>query len=201
MDVRLQSGNAKCPIRNALLIFPLKTGIVHNITRQESGERSMTAQDKELFSQLYDRNYKRLLYAAIRIAHNPFTAEELTNEAFTILLTHFDRVRQHPNLPGWLHTVLTNLALDEYKRQSRYVQVPLDSVQNLGCEPAFLSMLDLLPNELSRTDKEILYLRYQLNLNCVDIAEYLHISHEASRARLSRAKRHYAHLLAKERLM
>ena len=46
----------------------------------------MTAQDKELFSQLYDRNYKRLLYAAIRIAHNPFTAEELTNEAFTILL-------------------------------------------------------------------------------------------------------------------
>lgn len=142
----------------------------------------MTAQDKELFSQLYDRNYKRLLYAAIRIAHNPFTAEELTNEAFTILLTHFDRVRQHPNLPGWLHTVLTNLALDEYKRQSRYVQVPLDSVQNLGCEPVSLSMLDLLPNELSRTDKEILYLRYQLNLNCVDIAEYLHISHEASRA-------------------
>ena len=125
----------------------------------------MTAQDKELFSQLYDRNYKRLLYAAIRIARNPFTAEELTNEAFTILLT------------------------------------PLDSVQNLGCEPAFLSMLDLLPNELSRTDKEILYLRYQLNLNCVDIAEYLHISHEASRARLSRAKQHYAHLLAKERLM
>ncbi|MFR7646107.1 MAG: sigma factor-like helix-turn-helix DNA-binding protein, partial [Butyricicoccus sp.] len=55
--------------------------------------------------------------------------------------------------------------------------------------------------ELSRTDKEILYLRYQLNLNCVDIAEYLHISHEASRARLSRAKQHYAHLLAKERLM
>ena len=86
----------------------------------------MTAQDKELFSQLYDRNYKRLLYAAIRIAHNPFTAEELTNEAFTILLTHFDRV---------------------------------------------------------------------------DIAEYLRISHEASRARLSRAKQHYAHLLAKERLM
>lgn len=161
----------------------------------------MTTQDKELFSQLYDRNYKRLLYAAIRIAHNPFTAEELTNEAFTILLTHFDQVRQHPNLPGWLHTVLTNLALDEYKRQSRYVQVPLDSVQNLGCEPASLSMLNLLPNELSRTDKEILYLRYQLNLNCVDIAEYLHISHEASRARLSRARQHYAHLLAKERLM
>ena len=97
--------------------------------------------------------------------------------------------------------MLTNLALDEYKRQSRYVQVPLDSVQNLGCEPALLSMLDLLPNELSRTDKEILYLRYQLNLNCVDISEYLHISHEASRARLSRAKQHYAHLLAKERLM
>ena len=27
----------------------------------------MMAQDKELFSQLYDRNYKRLLYAAIAL--------------------------------------------------------------------------------------------------------------------------------------
>ncbi len=161
----------------------------------------MTAQDKELFSQLYDQNYKRLLYAAVRIAHNPFTAEELTNEAFTILLTRFDKVRQHPNPAGWLRTVLTNLALDECKRQSRYVQVPLDSVRNLSCEPVPLSVLDLLPEKLSRTDREILYLRYQLNLNCIEIADYLHISHEASRARLSRAKRHYAALLAAERLM
>ena len=97
--------------------------------------------------------------------------------------------------------MLTNLALDEYKRQSRYVQVPLDSVQNLGCEPAsFLCSTCCRMNYPARI-REILYLRYQLNLNCVDIAEYLHISHEASRARLSCAKRHYAHLFAKERLM
>ena len=57
-----------------------------------------------------------------------------------------------------------------------------------------------LLNEYPRTDKRD-SIRYQLNLNCVDIAEYLHISHEASRARLSRARQHYAHLLAKERLM
>ena len=62
-------------------------------------------------------------------------------------------------------------------------------------------MLDLLLNELSRTDRRFYIWWYQLNLNCVDIAEYLHISHEASRARLSRARQHYAHSLAQERLM
>ncbi len=70
------------------------------------------------------------------------------------------------------------------------------SVQNLGCEPASFYARPLLPNELSRTDKGDSISAVSVNLNCVDIAEYLHISHEASRVALEPRQKNYAHLLA-----
>lgn len=106
-------------------------------------------------------------------------AEDLTNETFTIFLTRFDRMQQHPNIGGWLYTVLSNLALNEMKKWNRCI---------------------FLPDEISNTDKEILCLRYLQNLNCAEIAQKLKISHDASRARLFRAKRHYAAFISKEEI-
>ena len=106
-------------------------------------------------------------------------AEDLTNETFTILLTRFDRMQQHPNIGGWLYTVLSNLALNEMKKWNRCI---------------------FLPDEISNTDKEILCLRYLQNLNCAEIAQKLKISHDASRARLFRAKRHDAAFISKEEI-
>ena len=155
----------------------------------------MATHDKQFFSQLYKANYKRLLCAAIRIVHNFAIAEELTNETFFILLTQLDNVRRHPNPYAWLHTVLMNLALNELKKQHRYMLISLEDLPELGYEEDFVSFHDYLPNKLSDTDKEILILRYQYRLTCREIADILNISHEASRARLSRAKRHYAELI------
>lgn len=90
----------------------------------------MTEQDKELFSQIYYQYYKRLLYTAVHIIHNFSIAEELTNETFTILLAQFDQVRNHPNLDRWLYTVLTNQALNELKKQKRYIHIVIPQLQN-----------------------------------------------------------------------
>ena len=158
----------------------------------------MTTQDKDLFTRIYRQYYRQLLYTAVRIIHNFSIAEELTNETFTILLTQFDRVQNHPNLYRWLHTVLTNQALNELKRQHRYIQVPIENLKNIGYNDNPFSFFDLLPDKLSKTDKEILYLRYAQNMNCAEIGRYLNISHDASRARLCRAKCHYIELLPTE---
>ena len=56
----------------------------------------MTVRDQERFDFIYRKYYK-----------------DLTNETFTILLTRFDRMQQHPNIGGWLYTVLSNLTLNE----------------------------------------------------------------------------------------
>ena len=127
-------------------------------------------------------------------------AEDLTNETFTILLTRFDRMQQHPNIGGWLHTVLSNLALNEMKKWNRCIFLPDETLCQIGDKSDILSFADLLPTGLSHTDKEILCLRYLQNLNCAEIAQKLKISHDASRARLYRAKRHYAAFISKEEI-
>ena len=160
----------------------------------------MTAQDEAFFTTLYCTQYPRLLRIANRMLHSIPDAEDLTNEAFAILLTHLARVRQHPNPVGWLYTVLLRRVLDELRRQRCHTQVPLEYARHISSEEeSDLSLLAILPNTLSQTDKEILYLRYQLNLNCVEIAELLHIRHDACRTRLSRAKRHCAQAFSAEK--
>lgn len=154
----------------------------------------MLIQDKVLFSKIYNANYDHLLYTAVKIIRNFSAAEDLVNETFFILLTQFDKIQHHPNIVGWLHTVLTNLTSNELKKQSRYISIPSEKIPGTSCEDNFISFYDCLPDELSEAEKEILVLRYQDKLNCVEIANMLNISHEASRARLSRAKRHYAEL-------
>ena len=124
----------------------------------------MTVRDQERFDFIYRKYYKKLLRTAVNMLQNVPAAEDLTNETFTILLTRFDRMQQHPNIGGWLYTVLSNLT------------------------------------GLSNTDKEIMCLRYLRNLNCAEIAQKLKISHDASRARLYRAKRHYAAFISKEEI-
>ena len=158
----------------------------------------MTAQDKECFTMIYRKYYKRLLCTAEYMLRNYSISEDLTNETFEILLRRFQQVRYHPNLLGWLYTVLTNKILNEIKKQHRYPQVPLEYIKEIGYEDDLLSFSSFLPKGLSPVEAEVLYLRYQQRLNCVEIAEYLNISHNASRARLSRAKRHCAELLSKE---
>ena len=73
----------------------------------------MTVRDQERFDLIYRKYYKKLLRTAVNMLQNVPAAENLTNETFTILLTRFDRMQQHPNIGGWLYTVLSNLALNE----------------------------------------------------------------------------------------
>lgn len=73
----------------------------------------MAVRDQERFDFIYRKYYKKLLRTAVNMLQNVPAAEDLTNETFTILLTRFDRMQQHPNIGGWLYTVLSNLALNE----------------------------------------------------------------------------------------
>ena len=114
----------------------------------------MTVRDQERFDFIYRKYYKKLLRTAVNMLQNVPAAEDLTNETFTILLTRFDRMQQHPNIGGWLYTVLSNLALNEIKngigafscRMKHYAKLEINQIS------------DLLPTDLSNTDKEILCL-------------------------------------------
>ena len=155
----------------------------------------MAEQDKAFFIALYQQYYPKLQRIANKSLHNIAAAEDMTADTFVILLAQLEQVRQHPNPAAWLHTVLLNQLRNDWKRRQKCRFVPLDSIAEPVCKYDMILFADSLPSGLSVAEREILLMRYQSQLSTGEIAERLHISRTASRARLSRAKRHYARLV------
>lgn len=155
--------------------------------------------DLDFFEELYRNYYEKLFRVAKNMVKSDAVAEELTHETYVILLTQVREIRSHPSPLGWLHKVLTNLALNELRKQKRHCEIPLDDVSEIGEEQSMISFVDTLPNGLKAAEKDILKLRYQDQLSSIEIAQHLGISHELSRTRLHRAKKHCAQLMEQER--
>lgn len=147
---------------------------------------------------LYSKYYVKLFRLAKSMIKSDAVAEELVSEAFVILLVHIDELREHPNPLGWLYVVLTNLARNALRRQKQRKEISLEEMEEIGEDPEMIPFPDTLPNELNAEEKRILKLRYEDQLNCVEIAQELGISHDSSRMRLHRARKHCKYLMQRE---
>src|ERR1700704_4981168 len=72
----------------------------------------------EEFEQLFRRSYHRAYNAAYRMMGNTSDAEDLTQEAFVRVWASFDRYDRTRPFEGWLFRILSNLAIDRWRRQA-----------------------------------------------------------------------------------
>src|SRR5436309_13830543 len=72
----------------------------------------------EEFEQLFQRSYHRAYNAAYRMMGNASDAEDLTQEAFVRVWASFDRYDRTRPFEGWLFRILSNLAIDRWRRHS-----------------------------------------------------------------------------------
>ncbi len=79
------------------------------------------------FEQLYAEHYSRAYYTAYRLMGNTTEAEDLTQEAFVRVWTAFDSYDRTRPFEGWLHRILSNLAIDRWRRQSNLSICSLDA--------------------------------------------------------------------------
>jgi len=73
---------------------------------------------KEEFEQLFQRSYHRAYNAAYRMMGNASDAEDLTQEAFVRVWASFDRYDRTRPVEGWLFRILSNLAIDRWRRHA-----------------------------------------------------------------------------------
>ena len=78
------------------------------------GQRSMSDE----FEQLFQRSYHRAYNAAYRMMGNSTDAEDLTQEAFVRVWASFDRYDRTRPFEGWLFRILSNLAIDRWRRRA-----------------------------------------------------------------------------------
>jgi RNA polymerase sigma-70 factor (ECF subfamily) len=79
------------------------------------------------FEQLLERNYNRAYSAAYRMMGNASDAEDLTQEAFVRVWAAFDRYDRSRPFEGWLFRILSNLAIDRWRRLSGMSVCSLDA--------------------------------------------------------------------------
>ena len=125
------------------------------------------------------RAHQRSVYTlALRMLGTRELAEDLTQEVFMQLNRNLKSMASNTHLSFWLRKVTTYRAIDQLRRRSRIEMTPLDDEVPLhstadGGDPLLQRHLQRLLLELSPPARAVLLLRYQEDLDPIDIARTL----------------------------
>lgn len=151
------------------------------------------------FDPIYAANYPRLVKVAYYILWDEDLVEDIVQNAFSALLIKQEQLRNHPNISGWLTKTVRNMA-DNERNRARYArEIPLLPEHESAAGEPPPDFFSLLPPELSESERQILYLHIEVGLSHEEIAARLGCKPEASRMRLSRARRRCGEFLLKNK--
>ena len=148
---------------------------------------------REEFEKFYNEN-KGLGYArAFSLLHDEQAAEDALSESFLRLAKCFQKVHNLSShkLRAYFVIIVKNVAIDMLRHSGSINEVSFDdelSYSDSEPENVDIERLEECIKKLSESDREILYLRYELELSHNDIAKSFGITEEASRQRLRYAK-------------
>jgi len=139
------------------------------------------------------RAHQRSVYSlALRMLGTRDLAQDLAQEVFMQLNSHLQSIESGKHLLFWLRQVTTYRAIDHLRRRSRMEITPLDEEEPLFCtvdagDPLLQRHLRLLISELSPPARAVLLLRYQEDLDPIDIAETLDMPINTVKSHLKRS--------------
>jgi len=106
-------------------------------------------------------------------------AEDAFQETFLRALRGYPELRHADHLRAWAFTIATRVALDE-RRRARPAAVDLPELPTTDSRPAYAELAHLA-DDLPRTERAAVVLRYGYDLDYADIAQALGSSEDAAR--------------------
>jgi RNA polymerase sigma factor (sigma-70 family) len=130
------------------------------------------------FERLYERHAGEVLAYLLRLAGRN-DAEDAFQETFLRALRAYPRLRSAQNLRGWLLTIATRVVIDD-RRRAVPTPAELPELPFADARPAYAE-LEHLTEELPRTERAAVVLRYGYDLSYAEIASVLGSSEDAAR--------------------
>jgi RNA polymerase sigma-70 factor, ECF subfamily len=155
------------------------------LTRARAGESSA-------FAALV-RRYQRTVYSiALRMLNDRHRAEDLAQEVFLQLYRTLDSIGSDTHLAFWLRKVAVNRAIDRMRQESRHNSDPLTDAVAVAEErsehdPLLERRMAELVADLPPAARAVVILRYQEDLDPVDIASTLDMSINTVKSHLKRS--------------
>jgi RNA polymerase sigma-70 factor, ECF subfamily len=137
--------------------------------------------------------HQRSVYSlALRMLGTRDLAEDLTQEVFMQMNGNLSTIDSNRHLGFWLRQVTSNRAIDQLRRRARLQMTSLDEETQLfsaeeTSDPLLQRHLKALLADLSAPARAVLLLRYQEDLDPVEIARTLNMPLNTVKSHLKRS--------------
>jgi RNA polymerase sigma-70 factor (ECF subfamily) len=144
------------------------------------------------FAALVRAHQRSVFSLALRMLSDWQRAEDLAQEVFLQLHHHLSSLQSAAHVTFWLRRVTLNRAIDRLRREPRFETVSLEyavvPVEDVGAgDPLLQSRLRGLVAGLSPAPRAVVLLRYQEDLDPVEIARTLNMSVNTVKSHLKRS--------------
>ena len=161
-----------------------------------------TPEERSVFEQLYYTYRKQMFFVANGILHDEILAEDALQEAFMGIAKQITLFRDMSDskAKAYVLTAAKNAAINVGKQEERFQrqQTVFDDASAVSCQDQVLNkqiyketcqVLQSVIAALPAFQRDILMLRYSLNMNCSQIANVLGKNASTVRKELSRARK------------
>lgn len=139
------------------------------------------------------RQHQSLVFGiALRMVMDRPLAEDLSQEVFLQMYRSLDSIESNEHLAFWLRRVTANRAIDRLRQERRIERTPLDDEADLPAaeddgDPLFRKHLHAAIGQLAPMARAVLLLRYQEDLDPLEIASTLGIPVNTVKSHLKRS--------------
>jgi RNA polymerase sigma-70 factor (ECF subfamily) len=150
-----------------------------------------TAGDTAAFGTLVRMHQRPVYSLALRMLSDRHQAEDLAQEVFLQLYRSLAALESEDHLSFWLRRVTMHRAIDRLRRERRYAAMPLADAEmasdSADADPILERRLRGLLEELAPAARAVIVLRYQEDLDPVEIGRTLKMSVNTVKSHLKRS--------------
>ena len=139
------------------------------------------------------RRYQRTVFSiALRMLGDRHRAEDLAQEVFLQLYRSLEGIGSDAHLAFWLRKVAVNRAIDRIRQEAHYDNEPLTEAASVieetgDADPLLQRRMAELVSQLPPAARAVVVLRYQEDLDPVDIASTLDMPINTVKSHLKRS--------------
>jgi RNA polymerase sigma-70 factor, ECF subfamily len=149
------------------------------------------------FTWFFRTEFASVVRTVFLILRDRGRAEDISQDAFTQLYSHWRKVSKYERPDAWVRRVAIRMAVRQQKRDR--MRTALERYASAGSPrgPSDLDLSDAM-RDLSPMQRAVIVLYYFEDRPTAEIVDILGMSQSTVRVHLSRARRHLAELLREE---